>query len=173
MRRYPRKAPKAIASGISFRDGDLGSAKAVELIKVCDFYESKASGEYVDSALSGRYVHAMAKEVRTLACALKAGEDEQKARIRELEVCCREWDEHFGPSSDARGRLTRAAQGELRIVPATPASLSAERAWLLGRVEALEVSVAESGAALEREKARGAKELEDHVRAARAFAARH
>ena len=110
VRRYPRKAPKAIASGISFRDGDLGSAKAVELIKVCDFYESKASGEYVDSALSGRYVHAMAKEVRTLACALKAGEDEQKARIRELEVCCREWDEHFGPSSDARGRLTRAVK---------------------------------------------------------------
>ena len=53
VRRYPRKAPKAIASGISFRDGDLGSAKAVELIKVCDFYESKASGELCELAKAG------------------------------------------------------------------------------------------------------------------------
>ena len=37
---YPRKAPRPVASGISFREGDLGDAKVVDLIKVCDFYLS-------------------------------------------------------------------------------------------------------------------------------------
>ena len=168
---YPRKAPRPIASGISFRDGDLGSARAVELIKVCDFYEAKASGAYVDSALSGRYVHAMAREVRALACALKEAEHEQQGRVRALELVCREWDDHFGPKADGRGRLDES-QGELRVVPVTPASLHAERAWLIERVDKANAAARDAEAALAARDAAAKEELAEHQRAARSFAAR-
>ena len=41
-----REKHHPVASGISFREGDLGDAKVVDLIKVCDFDEAKASGKY-------------------------------------------------------------------------------------------------------------------------------
>ena len=137
----------------------------MDLIKVCDFYEAKASGAYVDSALSGRYVHAMAREVRALACALKEAEHEQQGRVRALELVCREWDDHFGPKADGRGRLDES-QGELRVVPVTPASLHAERAWLIERVDKANAAARDAEAALAARDAAAKEELAEHQRAA-------
>ena len=73
---YPRRAPRPVASGISFREGDLGDAKVVDLIKVCDFYEAKASGKYTTPVACGRYVHDLAREVRAVACSLNEGKSQ-------------------------------------------------------------------------------------------------
>ena len=59
---YQGKLPRPVASGISFREGDLGDAKVVDLIKVCDFYEAKASGKYATPVACGRYVHDLARK---------------------------------------------------------------------------------------------------------------
>lgn len=163
---YPRKAPREIASGISFRDNDLAGAKCVELIKVCDFYEAKASGTYTDSALCGRYLHAMAREIRALSSALREGERKRRHRITFLERICAEWDKHFVADKALEG------QGELRMVPATPAAVAAEVKQLRERVKALEASKAEVEANVESERERARQRLEEYQAASRDHAER-
>jgi hypothetical protein len=127
----PRKAPRPVASGISFREGDLGDARVVDLIKVCDFYEAKASGKYATPVACGRYVHDLAREVRAVAVCLREGASQHSGRVGELEKICREWDQYFGPTSDAAGRLDEdQQQGFLGMTPLTPAALHEERIWL-------------------------------------------
>lgn len=160
--RYSRKPAKEIASGISFREGDLVGARSVELIKVCDFYEAKASGSYADSALCGRYLHAMAREVRALAAALRDTEKRHLQRIRRLETVCREWEQHFGSE----------VQGELGIVPATPAAVATRTRELEERVRCLEAETTRLEAELGEQARRARRELEDYQAASRDHAER-
>lgn len=162
---YPRKAPREIASGISFRDNDLAGARCAELIKVCDFYEAKSSGTYTDSALCGRYLHAMAREIRTLSSALREGERKRRQRVNFLERICAEWEEHFA-ADKAEG------QGELRIVPSTPAAVASQIKRLRERVKALEETKAELEASVESERERARQQLEEYQAASRDHAER-
>lgn len=153
-----RKAPREIASGISFRPGDLAGARSsCELVKVCDFYETKASGGYTDSALCGRYLHAMAREIRVLASALRETEKKRLIKMKRLETVCSEWDEHFAEKG----------QGELEIVPTTPAAVAAQNRWLRERVKALEAERGSLLGLVEEEKARARRELEEYQTASR------
>ena len=162
---FSRKAAKEIASGISFRGKDLApGARCLELMKVCDFYEAKASGAYVDSQLCGRYLHGMAREVRALSMALREAEKARKRRIRDLENVCAEWDEHFGglPGQD----------GDMKIVPWTPAAVKKTLDMAKLKMEKLESEVREARAEAAETKREAEVTLEEHGRASREHAAR-
>jgi hypothetical protein len=170
---YPRKAPRPVASGISFREGDLGDAKVVDLIKVCDFYEAKASGKYTTPVACGRYVHDLAREVRAVACSLNEGKSQHAGRLLELEKICKEWDQYFGPSSDAAGRLSEdGQQGFLGLTPLTPAALHEERIWMKQQLEQAQKAIrdAERGGDTRAQKAE--KALADFQRLSRDAASR-
>ncbi len=170
---YPRKAPRPVASGISFREGDLGDAKVVDLIKVCDFYEAKASGKYATPVACGRYVHDLAREVRAVACSLNEGKSQHAGRLLELEKICKEWDQYFGPSSDAAGRLSEdGQQGFLGLTPLTPAALHEERIWMKQQLEQAQKAIrdAERGGDTRAQKAE--KALADFQRLSRDAASR-
>ena len=50
---YPGEVPRRSRPHF-LREGDLGDAKVVDLIKVCDFYEAKASGKYATPVAASR-----------------------------------------------------------------------------------------------------------------------
>mmetsp|Transcript_16804 Transcript_16804/g.25272 ORF Transcript_16804/g.25272 Transcript_16804/m.25272 type:complete len:580 (+) Transcript_16804:49-1788(+) len=166
----PRKAAREIASGISFRSNDLApGARCIELTKVCDFYEAKASGTYIDSPLCGRYLRSMAKEVRALSLALRDAENARRRRIRELETICEEWDEYFGANNQAAGLQCGLLDG---AVPWTPAAVFRETQRVAKKNWALDAALAKQTAATALAANDGQIELEDHRRASREYAAR-
>ena len=111
--------------------------------------------------------------MRAVACSLNEGKSQHAGRLLELEKICKEWDQYFGPSSDAAGRLSEdGQQGFLGLTPLTPAALHEERIWMKQQLEQAQKAIrdAERGGDTRAQKAE--KALADFQRLSRDAASR-
>lgn len=61
----------------------------VAIVQACQHYERKCAGQYSAKSTAARYLYDLSREVQDLARGMDTEEKALRARIAQLEVCCR------------------------------------------------------------------------------------